>query len=143
MLSLCRNGAHDATTSLCQILEQRGATASECLEIGGLIVRGALLPTAIENADPLECQGPYGGLVRLALVTLLLVIDLGPEGMPDRFRCPFHERLSEERRTLPTPVHPGFLATSFRDWCDARIFLEFLGGGEAFPLFAEGHEEAG
>ncbi len=115
----------------------------ERLEIGGLIVWGAILPTAIENADPLECQGPYGGLVRFALVTLLLVIDLCPEGMPDRFRCPFHERLSEERRTLPTPVHPGFLATAFRDRCDARIFLEFLGGGEAFPLFAEGHEEAG
>ena len=40
-------------------------------------------------------------------------------------------------------MHPGFLATAFRDRCDARIFLEFLGGGEAFPLFAEGHEEAG
>jgi hypothetical protein len=116
---------------------------SECLERGGLIVRGALLPTAIENADPLECQGPYGGLVCLALVTLLLVIDLCPEGMPDRFRCPFHERLAEERRTLPTPVHPGLLAPAFRDRCDARIFLECLGGGEAFPLFAEGHAEAG
>ena len=81
-------------------------------------------------------------MVGLALVTLLLVIDLCPEGMPERFCGPFHERLSEERRTLPAPVDPGFLATAFCDRCDARIFLEFLGGGEAFPLFAEGYEEA-
>ena len=115
---------------------------SECLERGGLMVRGALLPTAIENADPFEGQA-HSSLVCLALVTLLLVIDLCPEGMPERFRGPCHERLSEERRTLPTPVPPGFLATAFRDRCDARIFLACLGGGEAFPLFAEGHEEAG
>src|SRR5713101_9982625 len=115
----------------------------ERLERGGLIVRRAILPTARENADPCEGQGAHGRLVCLALVALLLVIDLCPEGMPDRFRGPFHERLAEERRTLPTPVHPGFLATAFRDRCDARIFLAFLGGGEAFPLFAEGHEEAG
>src|SRR5216684_2432813 len=113
----------------------------ERLERGGLIVRRAILPTARENADPLECQGAHGRLVRLALVALLLVIDLCPEGMPDRFRGPFHERLAEERRTLPTPVHPGFLATAFRDWCNACVFLELRGGGEAFPLFAEGHEE--
>jgi hypothetical protein len=80
--------------------------------------------------------------VRFPLVALLLVIDLGPEGMPDRFRSPFHERLAEERRTLQTPVHPGFLATAFRDWRNACVFLEFRSGGEAFSLFTEGHEEA-
>ena len=115
----------------------------ERLEIGRLIVREALLPTAIEDTDPFEGQGSHSNLVRFALVALLLVIDLCPEGMPDRFRCPFHERLSEERRTLPTPVHPGFLATAFRDRCDACVWLEFLGGGEAFPVFAEGHKKAG
>ena len=114
----------------------------ERLEIGRLVVREALLPTAIEDTDPLEGQGSHSRLVRFALVALLLVIDLCPEGMPDRFRGPFHKRLSEERRTLQAPVHPGCLATAFRDRCDARIFLEFLGGGEAFSLFTEGHEEA-
>ena len=72
----------------------------ERLERGRRIVREALLPTAIENTDPFEGQGAYSRLVRFALVAWLLVIDLGPEGMPDRFRGPFHERLSEERRTL-------------------------------------------
>jgi hypothetical protein len=115
----------------------------EHLEIGRLIVREALVPTAIEDTDPLKGQGAPSRLVRFPLVALLLGIDLGPEGMPDRFRSPFHERLAEERRTLQTPVHPGFLATAFRDRCETRIFLEVLGGGEAFPLCAEGHEEAG
>ena len=115
----------------------------ERLEIGRLIVREALLPTAIEDTDPFESQGAYSRLVRFALVALLLVRDLGPEGMPDRFRGPFHEHLSEECRTLQAPVDPGFLATAFRDRRNARVFLAFIGGGEAFSLFAEGDEEAG
>ena len=40
-------------------------------------------------------------------------------------------------------MDPGLLAAAFRDRRNARIFLEFLGGGVAFPLFAKGHEEAG
>ena len=92
--------------------------------------------------DPFEGQGAHGHLVRLALVALLLVVALGPEGMPDRFRGRFHEFLSEERRTLQAPVDPGFLATAFRDRRDARVFLEFRGRGVAFSLFAKGHEEA-
>src|SRR5215831_13538634 len=113
----------------------------ERLEIGGLIVRGAILPTAIENADPFEGQGAHGCLVCFALVALLLVIDLGPEGMPDRFRRPLYKRLSQECRTLQPPVDPGFLATAFRDRRNPRIFLEFCGRGIAFALFAKSHEE--
>ena len=113
----------------------------ERLEIGRLIVRGAILPTAVENADPCEGQGAHSRLVCLALVALLLVIDFGPEGMPDRFRSPFHACLSDERRTLKAPVDPGLLATAFRDRRNARIFLELLGRRIAFPLLAKGHEE--
>ena len=40
-------------------------------------------------------------------------------------------------------MHPRLLATAFRDRRNARIFLEVRGRGEAFPLFTEGHEEAG
>ena len=35
------------------------------------------------------------------------------------------------------------LPAAFRHRRNARIFLEFVGGGKAFPLFAEGDEEAG
>ena len=38
------------------------------LEIDGLIVRRAVLPTPREDADPCEGQGPYGGVLRLAAV---------------------------------------------------------------------------
>ena len=119
------------------------AAAFERLEIDGFIVRGAILPTPIEDADPFECQGAHGRLVRLALVALLLVVDLRPEGMPDRFGSPLHKRLSQELWTLEAPVDPGLLAAAFRDRRNPRIFLEFVGGGVAFPLFAEGDEEAG
>jgi hypothetical protein len=115
----------------------------ECLERGRLIVRAALLPTAIEDTDPFKGQGSHSSLVRFALIALLLVIDLCPEGMPDRFRGPCHARVSEERRTLPTPVDPGLRAAAFRHGRNARLFLEVVGGGQAFPLFAEGDEEAG
>ena len=68
----------------------------ECLEIGRLIVRRALLPTPIQDTDPLERQGTHSGLMRVALVTLLLIIDLGPEGMSNRLCGPLHKRLPEE-----------------------------------------------
>ena len=62
--------------------------------------------------------------------------------MPDGFSGPFHERLAQEGGTLPTPMDPGFIAAAFRHRCDAGILLEFIGGGVALPLFAEGDEEA-
>ena len=40
-------------------------------------------------------------------------------------------------------MDPGFLAAPFCYRCDARELLEYSGGGIAFPLFAEGDEEAG
>jgi hypothetical protein len=126
-----------------QVVQQWCATAFERLERDGCIVRRALLPTAIEEAQPCECQGPHGGLRRLALVTLLLVIALCPEGMPDRCRGPCYDRVSSALRTLEAPVHPGFFAAAFRHWRDTRICLVFLSRGEVAPLFAKGHEEAG
>ena len=115
----------------------------ERLEIDGFIVRRAILPTPIENADPFECQGAYSGLVGFALVALLLVEDACPEGMPDRFSGPLHKGLAHELRTLEAPVHPGLLATPFGHWRNPGIFLEFGGGGIAFALFAESNEQPG
>ena len=115
----------------------------ERLEIDGFIIWSALLPTPIEDADPFECQGSHGSLVCLAFIALLLIIDLCPEGMPCGFRSPLDKRLAQELWTLEAPVDPGLLAAAFRDRRNARIFLEFVGGGKAFPLFAEGDEEAG
>ena len=63
--------------------------------------------------------------------------------MPGGFRRPLYKRLAQELWTLEAPVDPGLLAAAFRNRRNARIFLEFVGGGKAFPLFAEGDEEAG
>src|SRR5215510_10874852 len=81
--------------------------------------------------------------MRVALGTLLLIIDLGPEGMPHRLCRPLHKRLPEELWTLETPVHPGFLAAAFGHRRDPGICLQGGGGPIPFTLFAEGDQEAG
>jgi hypothetical protein len=124
------------------MLEQCRTAAIERIEIDGLIVWGAILPTPKEHAEPLERQGAYGCLVCFALIAWLLVIDPGPEGMADRFSGPLHAGLAEEWRTLEAPVDPGLLAASFCHRRDAHELLECSGGCLAFPLFAEGDEEA-
>src|SRR5262245_26178811 len=78
-----------------------------------------------------------------ALVTLLLVIELGPEGMPDRFRRPLHKRLAQELWTLEAPVYPRLLPAAFGDRGNPRIFLQFGSGSIAGALFAKGNEKAG
>jgi len=113
------------------------------LERDGRIVQRALLPAPREDAHPCERQCPYGRLMGLALIALLLVGNLRPERMPDRLRSPFNERLPEALGTLEAPVYPGLLAAAFRHRRDPRIFLEFLGRGIAFPLVAKGDQEAG
>jgi hypothetical protein len=125
-----------------QVVQQGRAAAFERLEIHGCIIRRALLPTPREDADPLKGQGAHGRLMRLALITLLLIVDLGPAGMPGGFRGPLHKRLAQERRTLEAPVDPRLLPTAFRHRRNPRLFLEFLSRGIAFPLFAKGDEEA-
>ena len=97
------------------------------MKIDGFIIRSAILPTSKEDTDPCECEGSHGRLVCLACVALLLIIDLGPEGMPRGFRRPLHARLAQERRALEAPVHPGLLATAFCDRRKARIFLACIG----------------
>ena len=62
--------------------------------------------------------------------------------MPRGFGGPFHERLSEERRALPAPMHPGCVAAVFDDWRDPRVLLDLRSRRIAFALCAEGNEEA-
>src|SRR5262245_56960704 len=129
--------------SLCKVVHECRAAVVERLEIHRLIIRGAVLPTPIEDADPFERQGPHRRLMGFALVTLLLVIELGPEGMPDRFRRPLHKRLAQELWTLEAPVYPRLLPAAFGDRGNPRIFLQFGSGSIAGALFAKGNEKAG
>ena len=111
------------------------------LEIDGCIVRRALLPAPRAEADPFERQRSYGSLMGLALVALLLVVHLGPEGMPDRLRRPCDKRVPEARGTREAPAHLGLRAAPCGSWRDPSIFLEFGGGGIAFALVAKGDQE--
>jgi hypothetical protein len=117
--------------------------AFERLERDGFLIGGALLPTPREEAAPCEGPGAHGRLVRLALLALLLIRDLGPEGMSDGCRRPRDTRLAQARWTREAPVDPGLLAAAFRHRCNARLLLEVGGGGQAFALFAAGDAEAG
>ena len=124
-----------------QSVNQWRTTAFQGVDIDGFIVGRAILPTPIEDADPFAYQSPYGGLMGFALVALLLLVDLGPEGMPDRFCRPRHACVAEELRTLEAPMHPGLLAATFGHRRDSHVSLQFSGGGIALPLCAEGDEE--
>jgi hypothetical protein len=101
--------------------------AYERLELDGFIIRRAILPPPPEGTAPFACLGAHSRRGRLALVTLLLIIDLRPEGMPRGFRRPLHERVAQEGRTLEGPVYPRLLATACRDRSDARAFWECFG----------------
>ena len=113
------------------------------LEIDGLIVRRALLPAPIQDADPYERQRSYGSLMGLAFFALLLVGDLRPEGMPDRLRRPCDERVPEALGTLEAPVHPSLLAAAFGHRRDPGIFLQFCNGSIPCALFAKGDRRRG
>ena len=115
----------------------------ECLEIDRLIIRGAVLPTSREDTEPCERQGLYGRLMGFALGALLLVGELSPDGMPDRFRCPLYKRLAEELGTLEAPVPPRLFPAAFGDRGNTRIFVQFGSARIAGALFAKGNEKAG
>jgi hypothetical protein len=117
--------------------------AFERLARDGCILRGVSLPTPQDATAPLAGSGTHGRLVCLAFVAWLLIIDLGPAGMPGGCRRPRHARVAAARGTLEAPVPPGLLATACRDGCHARVFVACLGGGDAGPLCAAGDEEAG
>jgi hypothetical protein len=124
-------------------VEQGGTPAVERIEIDGLIIRGALLPTPKEETNPLERQSAYSGLMGFPLVALLLVRDPRPAGMPDRFGGPLDERLPQELWTLEAPVHPGLLAAACGHRRDPGILLQCGGGRRAFSWFAKGGEQPG
>jgi hypothetical protein len=111
------------------------------LERDGLIVRCALLPAPREEAEPCERQGPYGGLMGLALVALLLIVHLRPEGRPDRLRRPCDAGVSETLGTLEAPAPPGFLAAPCGHRRAPGLLLSCGGGGSACALVATGDPE--
>ena len=113
------------------------------LEVGCLVVSLSRGPAAVENPDPLECQGAQGGLMGFAFGALLPVVGSRPERSGNSEGRPFDEGLSEEGGTLPTPVDPGGFAATFGDGRDADISLEAGGDGVTLALLTEGGHEPG
>ena len=61
----------------------------------------------------------------------------------DGFCGPFDEGLSYKGGALPSPMHPGLLATALGDGCDAAVLLHLGSVLESIPVLPEGSEKPG
>ena len=61
----------------------------------------------------------------------------------DGFCGPFDEGLSYKGGALPSPVHPGLLATALGDGCDAAVLLYLGSVVESIPVLPEGGDKPG
>jgi hypothetical protein len=76
---------------------QQRATPTQELQIHLLVIGFRLLPAAIEDAQPLECQEADCRVVRFVLlVPVLLVIGSGPLRWLDRTACKLGKRLAQK-----------------------------------------------
>src|SRR5207244_2299228 len=89
------------------------------------------------NANPLVGQGANGGMVRNAVLPLLLVISPRPERLFSGRIREFVKGLAQELGTGPAPVHPAHLAARRSDGSDARELLNLFGALIAVAVSAE------
>src|SRR5210317_1405320 len=88
-----------------------------------LVVWGPGLPTTVEDADPLERQSAYSGLVGTAFIALLSIVSAGPERLVDRLSGPLDKGLSQEGRALPSPMDPMLLTAPLGHRRNTRVLL--------------------
>ena len=74
--------------------------------LSSITIRLFLLPTAVDNAYPFECQCADCSLMSLTLLSLHLVKRFSPKRVFTSLQCPFNKCLSEEFGTTPAPMHP-------------------------------------
>src|SRR6476619_6679747 len=96
-----------------QVFEQRGAALFECIQVLRLVVRDTILPTAKEDANPVEGQGPNGGVMSLSAGSPQLVVGLGPSGSPQGMQSKFMEGLPQEFGASVAAMHDGGAAAAF------------------------------
>jgi hypothetical protein len=87
----------------------------------------AIAPAAIEDPDPLEGDTADGGMVALAVITLLVIMLPGPLAGADGAPRPFMKGLPNELGAGPAPVDPLLLATGLPHRSDARKTRQALG----------------
>src|SRR5215471_11154993 len=93
-------------------------------QIAGLVVGSAVHPAPMEDADPLECECPQGGVSRRALGPVALVERAGSEGARGRLGSPFDEGLAEELGAGVAPMNDARVAAALGHRSDARISLQ-------------------
>jgi len=125
------------------VLEQGRAALLQGHEVAGFVVRNAVEPAAVQDADPLEGQGAEGSLVAGAASSVRLVEGFRPEGAGDGLGGPLHEGLPDEFAAAIAPVHPSLVAAALHDRSDAGALLERRGCREAVAVLAEGHQRRG
>lgn len=114
----------------------------QVFEIGRLVVGGTVLPTSVQDSDPLKGEGAYGHLMRLSFVTLLFIKGAGPKRLADRLSGPLDKGLSQKFWAAHSPVHPGFVAAAVGHRCDAGVVLQIVGLRITMALFAESCQQA-
>src|SRR5262245_26762576 len=93
-------------------------------QVTGFVVRLAVEPAAMKDADPLECESTERGLMGAAAFAVALVEGLGPEGARNGLSDPLDEGLALEGWTRKAPVDPALVATAFGDGGDADVLLQ-------------------
>src|SRR6185369_10344628 len=122
---------------------KQGATSAQGLHIDGLVIGFAVLPAAIDDAQPFKGQGADRHLVRLVLIVAqVVVVSMGPLRLRDRATRKLVKRLAQKLRADETEMHPLAVATGLRDWGDAAVTLHLVSALVAIPLRAEGHYHA-
>jgi hypothetical protein len=124
------------------VFEQGGLSFLQRDQVLRLVVRKAIDPAAIQNADPLERQDPQRRLVRTAARPVSFVEGLGPEGSGNGLGHPLDEGLAEEGRAGVAPMDPAFVATALGDRSDTGVLLEGGGVRESLAVLTKRHEQA-
>src|SRR5262249_22179356 len=106
------------------------------------VVWRAIDPAAIEDSDPLECEGTDGGGVGGASLSFALVVRSRPEGAWNGFPGPFDKGLTEELRGAKAPVDPRLVPAALGDRGDADAPLDGGRVGESFALLPKGRQQS-
>src|ERR1039458_7129163 len=121
---------------------QGRAAAAQTRDIAGVVIGDAVLPAAKRDADPLEGQGPDGGVMAFPGLDLPLIVDARPVAEADRMAGPFVKRLAEKPRTSPSGVNPYALAAPLQNRGDATEFLHIGRRGVTLTQRSEGGQQA-
>src|SRR6185369_7483389 len=122
----------------------RSIAAALGLQEETLIVQLAVLPAAIEDANPSKGQRAHGGMVRdFLILPPMAVIGLGPLGKADGLAGKLMEGLAQEFGTgVPHHDHGG-VAAAFVDGSNAAETLQGGGAGPGVAIGTERGDEAG